>query len=50
MLNINIYGYFTGWAMASAIALATVSLTFYTGMLYERHYDTVMLIVKEVNE
>ena len=48
MLNINIYGYFTGWAMA--IAIATVSLSFYTGMLYERHYDTVMLIVKEVNE
>ena len=46
MLNINIYGYFTGWA----IALSTVSLTFYTGMLYERHYDTMMLIIKEVNK
>ena len=46
MLNLNIYGYLTG----CLIALATVSLTFYTGMLYERHKDIVIDIIEEINK
>lgn len=43
MTNLNIYGYLTGWA----IAIATVSLTFYTGILYERHYNTIIEIIED---